>query len=178
MRMRLIPLGLVAGLGIACEPNVFHTTLKGVTTVQGNTAGGQLTAFPAIGSFTNLDFSQNQDFKAQRITKEQLRSVKVEAIRLRIQSPQEQDFDFLDELSFVARTPDDEVLVAERRGIRELALQAPNPELALDATGKELRPVVTAPQMSIVGRGKGRVPPQDTHLEAEVELRVEIELLQ
>lgn len=177
MRASLLLLGLVAGLSVACQPDVFHATLKGEATVKGSPLGGVLTAFPAIGSFTNLDFSQNQDFRAEGVTKDQVSSVRVEAISLRILSPSSQGFDFLDSIGFFARTSDAEAPIADRSDIPSLGLEPPNPELRLDVKPTELQPFITAPQMSIVTRGKGRLPPQDTHLEAQVTLRVQIKLL-
>lgn len=177
MRARFVLVGLVASLGVACQPDVFRTTLKGEATVKGSPLGGVLTAFPAIGSFTNLDFSQNQDFRAEGVTKDQVSSVRVEAISLRILSPSNQDFGFLDTIGFFARTSDAEAPIADRSDIASLGLKPPNPELALDVTSTELQPFIAAPQMSIVTRAKGRLPPQDTHLEAQVTLRVQIKLL-
>lgn len=160
---------------IGCQPNVFSMEVKGETTVQGAPSSGLLPiAFPAIGSFTNLDFDDSQEFQNQGITKEQVKSVKTEYVRLRILSPDTQDFSFLESIQFSARAGDNESLVAEKNDIGALNLPAPNPVLSLDVTGVELQPFVTAPSMSIVVRGSGRPPPQDTRIQAEVGLKVEI----
>jgi hypothetical protein len=178
MLARLPLLGLLVALAAGCNPNAFRTMLKGEATIRGNPLGGLLGAFPAIGSFTNIDFSQNQDFRSEGADKSQVSSVKVETLWLQIQSPSHQDFSFLESLSFFARASDDEVLIAERHAISSLGLEPPSPRLMLETQGAELQPYVTAPQMSIVVRGRGQAPPQDTRIEVGVTLRVELDLLQ
>jgi hypothetical protein len=162
---------------VGCEANVFPVEVKGETTIQGSALPDLLTAFPAVGSFSNIDFNQSQEFQNQGITKEQVKSVRTEYVRLRILSPDTQDFSFLQSIQFFARAGDTERLVAEKHDIDRLALPAPNPVLMLDVTSVELQPFVTAPSMSIVVRGSGSQPPQDTKIQAEVGLKVEIRLL-
>lgn len=159
-----------------CGANVFKTEVKGETTIQGDATGLQsvLGVFPGIGSFTNIDFNQNQDFKNQGISKDQVSSVKVESIQMRIADPSDQDFKFLETLEFFARTGDQEVLIASKTGIDTLNLVAPNPVLNMDIKDAELQPFVTAPSMTISVKGKGRTPTRDTRLEATVKLRVEV----
>lgn len=163
----------------ACQPNVFHTEVKGETVVEGDPSpfSNVLGAFPGVGSFTNLDFNQNQEFKNQGVTKDQVSSVQVDKVTLKIVSPNDQDFSFLEELEFFAKAGDQEVKVAGKGNIDGLGLLAPNPILELDVTGAELVDFVTAPSMSIIVRGNGRVPPQDVKLEATVGLRVEVKIL-
>ena len=159
-----------------CEPNVFFMEVKGDATVPGSSLPDLLTAFPAVGSFSNIDFNQSQEFQNQGITKDQVRSVRTEYVRLRIVSPDDQDFSFLQSIEFFARAGDTEVRVAEKHNIDTLGLSAPNPVLNLDVTGVELQPFVTAPSMSIIIRGNGRQPPQNTKIQAEVGLKVAIRL--
>lgn len=161
-----------------CGANVFKTEVKGETTISGDPTGlqGLISVFPAIGSFTNIDFNQNQDFKNQGVSKDQVESVKVESITLKIVTPADQDFGFLESLEFFAHAGDDEVQIASKSGINTLNLAAPNPVLNMDVKDAELQPFVTAPQMTISVKGKGRYPPRDTRLEATVRLRVEVKL--
>jgi hypothetical protein len=173
----LLPL-LGASLWLGCQPVSFTTTQKGETTLRGDPLGALIAAFPAIGSFTNLDLSANQDFKNENVRKEQVTSVRARAVRLKILSPPTQDFQFLENLAFYARTGDTEQRVAYKADINNLALPAPNPVLVMDLDSAELQPYVTAPSMSIVVRGKGHAPPQDTRLEASVTLEVHFKLTQ
>lgn len=164
---------------LACQPNVFPVEVNGETTVPGDPSPlpAVLNVFPAIGSFSNIDFNQSQEFQNQGVTKDQVNSVRMSFARIRIVSPDTQDYSFLQQLQFFARAGDEEVLVAEKFGIDQLGLQPPNPVLELEVKpDAELQPFVTAPSMSIVVRGNGRLPPQNTRLEATVGVNVEIKV--
>ncbi|MBX5482996.1 MAG: hypothetical protein IRZ16_14315 [Myxococcaceae bacterium] len=169
--------GLVAVALSACNPNVFPVEVQGETTIPGDPSPipGLLNAFPGIGSFANIDFNQTQEFQNQGVTKDQVRSVHVDHVQIRILSPETQDFSFLENLQFFASAADQELLVAEKFGIDKLGLKAPNPVLELDVKKDvDLAPFVTAEKMSIIVRGKGRMPPQETRLEATVGVNVEV----
>lgn len=163
----------------ACSPNVFPVEVKGETTIQGDPSPlpGLLSAFPNIGSFSNIDFNQSQEFQNQGVTKDQVSSVHVDHVDIKIVSPDTQDFSFLENLQFYASAADQEVLVAEKFGIDKQGLKAPNPVLKLDVKKDvDLAPFVTADKMSIIVRGKGRLPPQETRLEATVGVNVEVKI--
>lgn len=177
--IQLCVAALFLWLSACAEPlNVFHTEVKGETTVAGDPSplSTVLGAFPGVGSFTNIDFNENQEFKNQGVTKDQVNSVIVDSVQLKIVSPNDQDFAFLDTLEFFAKTGDQEVKVAGKSNIGSLGLRAPNPVLVLDVTEAELKDFVTAPSMNIIVRGNGRVPRQDVKLEATVGLRVEVKV--
>lgn len=163
----------------ACQPNVFPVEVKGETTIQGDPSPlpALFSVFPGIGSFSNIDFNQSQEFQNQGVTKDQVNSVRMSFARIRIVSPDDQDFSFLQQLQFFARAGDEEVLVAEKFGIDKMGLNAPNPVLDLEVKPEvELQPFVTAPTMNIVVRGNGRLPPRNTRLEATVGVDVEIKV--
>lgn len=172
----LIPLALSL---VGCEPGTFYTEVKGQTTLQGDPSplSNLLGTFEPIGSFTNMDFDSNTDFQNEGVTTDQVRNVSVTKFTLKIVSPSSQDFDFLEEISFFARVGESEVLIAEATEISSRGLSPPNPVLTLDVSGAELQPFVAAPAMSIVVRGSGRVPPQDTTLEAAATFRVRVQLV-
>src|SRR5688572_3163329 len=73
----------------------FETEVQGASTVKGNSLGGLLSAFPGISSFSNMDFSQSQDFKNQGVKKEDVKSVKMKSMTLKISSPSSANFDWL-----------------------------------------------------------------------------------
>jgi hypothetical protein len=174
----IIPV-LGAALLAGCEPGTFYTDVKGETTIDGDPTpiSTVLGTFPGIGSFTNMDFNANQDFQHQGVTVDQVSSVKVSALTLKITSPGTQGFDFLDEISFWAKVGSQESKVAEKTNITAMGLTAPNPVLSLDVTGAELQPFISAPTMSIIVKGRGRTPPQNTTLEAVARFKVDITLL-
>jgi hypothetical protein len=164
---------------IACSPASFTTELKGETTVPAGPPGVTtlLNAFPAIGSFAGLNFNENQDFKNQGVAKDQVSSVSPKSIELRLVAPDDADFGFLDTLEFFAKAGDQEKRFARKRDIAQLGLRAPNPVLKMDVEDVELQPFIAAPSMSIIVRGKGRMPEQEVRLQAIVLLNVELDLL-
>ncbi|RKG73780.1 hypothetical protein D7V88_35865 [Corallococcus terminator] len=172
---------VVAGLGlVACSPSSFTTQVQGEATVPANTTGAPtlLNAFPAISSFAALDFNENQDFKNRDVTKDEVTRVEVKSLSLKVLSPNDQGFDFLDSLEAVARAGDRESRFAGRDGIAGLGLNPPNPTLTLKADGSvDLRPYVAAPTMAIILRGSGRLPEREVRLQATVVLEVEGGLL-
>jgi hypothetical protein len=163
----------------ACGPLVIHTQVTSQTTIEGDSSplGALLDQFPGFAQFASMDFSTNQDLVNQGVTKENISSVTVTDVTLTIRSPQSQDFDFLDSLGFSAQAEGMTAKpVASRTGISALGLEAPNPTLALEVTGEELVDIVTAPEMSIQVDGSGRLPREDTQIDAVVRLRVEAHL--
>jgi hypothetical protein len=178
--MRLVSLLAAAGLGLAaCAPSSFITELKGESTVPAGPPGAttDLNAFPSISSFAGLDFDKNQDFKNQGVSKGDVTSAKVKSLTLKVLSPNDQDLTFLDSVEFFARAGDREERIARRQDISRLNLRPPNPVLTLDVDDTELQPFVSAPTMSIIVRGRGRMPERDVRLQAVVTLEVEGGLL-
>jgi hypothetical protein len=163
---------------LACAPASFDTELKGETTVPAGPPGGTtvLNAFPAIASFAGLDFNQNQDFKNQGVAKEDVSSVHPKSLELRLLSPSDADFSFLDTLEFFAKAGDKEARIARKQDISRLALSAPHPVLKMEVEDAELQPFVAAPSMSIIVRGKGRMPEQEVRLQVIVVLDVGVSL--
>lgn len=172
--LRLLP--LLALLLAACSGPTFTAEVKGEATVPGSPLGGLLDVFPAIGSFASMDFNENQDFKNQGVTKDQVSSAKLKHIKLQILAPADQDYSFLEQLEFYARTGNQEVLVAERQDIASLGLKAPNPVLEMSLKGVELQPYITAPSMSLTVRGRGRQPAREVRLQATVAVEVQVDL--
>jgi hypothetical protein len=169
-------LGLAALALCGCQLNSFHSTLVGETTVPGDASGAPLTSLPAFGSFSDLDFAENEDFVQNGVKPSEINSAKVTSLTLEIVSPATQGFSFLDEVSFYARAGDTLTLIAEKHDIPSLALTAPNPKLSLDVTGVDLTPFITGSSVALEVRGSGRTPPEDTQLRATVdfELRVNV----
>ncbi len=161
---------------MACGPIPFSTQLKGEAVIAGSPLGGVLNVFPQLGAFSNLDFDQNQDFKNNDATRARVKTMKVTAFSLRILSPTDQDFTFLDTIEFVVKSGDQEQKIAGKTGIRGLRLPAPNPTLTLDLVDVDLAAFVQSPTMTIISRGTGRQPTQDTRVEATVKFTVGVGL--
>lgn len=162
----------------ACAPTSFETELRGETTVPAGPEGitTLLNAFPAIGSFAGLDFNQNQDFQNQGVAKDEVTSARLKSLEMKLVSPSDADFGFLDTLEFFAKAGDREVRIARKQDIAQLGLRAPNPVLRMDLEDEELQPFIAAPSMSIIVRGRGRMPEKEVRLQAVVLLGVEVDL--
>ncbi|MFP2959805.1 hypothetical protein ACLEPN_18705 [Myxococcus sp. 1LA] len=178
--MRLVSLLAAASLGLsACASSSFITEVKGESTVPAGPPGDVtlLNGLPAISSFAGMDFDKNQDFKNQGIRKSEVTSVKVDSLTLKVLSPNDQDLTFLDSVEFYARVGDREERIASRLDVAQLDLRPPNPVLSLRVDNVELQPYVSAPSMSIIIRGRGRMPEREVRLQAVVKLQVETGLL-
>ncbi len=161
----------------ACGPLQFDTEVKGTTVVTGSTLGGLLGVFPGLSGFSNLDFTENQDFKNNQTQRDHVTSVRLTSLQVKVTSPSDGDFAFLDSLQVYVRAGDQESLVAEKTGVAALKLPAPNPVLTFDLLDLDLAKFVQQPTMGFLVRGKGRQPGRDTFLEATVKLRVQAKVL-
>ncbi|MFT3710729.1 MAG: hypothetical protein QM817_24155 [Archangium sp.] len=172
--MRLVAAAISFAVLAGCTPQInFNTELKGQTTVQGSPLGPVLSVFPQVGNFSNLNFDTNQDFKNNNADRFHVKSMKATAFTIKIVSPNNQDFSFLDSLEFAASAEGvAEKKVAGKTNIGSLGLAAPNPTLTLDLEDVELAPYVRANAFTISARGNGRQPSADTTLEANVKLTV------
>jgi len=173
-------LAAVVGLGLAaCAQSSFTTEVRGETTVPASVPGGgvELNAFPAISSLAGMDFDQNQDFKNQGISKGEVTSAKVDSLTLQVISPNDQDLSFLDTVEFFISAGDRETRIAWKQDVARSSPRPPNPTLSLNVADTELQPYVAAPSVSIIIRGKGRMPEREVRLRAVVRLEVETGLL-
>jgi hypothetical protein len=181
MTSRALPLVVIAICGsaaVGCDGNSIPVELSGQTTVAGDplSAGAALTRIPAIGSFSSIDLDKHPELKLQGVTRDGVQSLKVDHLQVKIVSPPDQGFDFLDEVRFFASSGNQETEVAGKSNISKLGLAPPHPVLVLEPTQVELRPFLAAPTLGLVVRGSGRVPPQDVRLEALVRMRVELKI--
>jgi hypothetical protein len=168
-RLLLICLAVAALPKCHCHPS-FHTNVTGQLIIPKNALPGVIDQVAPL--ITNIDFSQNQDFKNQGVSKNQVDSVVADSVTLRIDDPPTQDFRFLESLQIFAKTGNQQDKVAEKNSINQLNLPPPNPKLVLDTTGVELKPYVVADSMSIIVHGRGSFPDKDTTVTGVVTLHV------
>lgn len=159
-----------------CGNFTFTTQLKGEAAVQGSPLGGALNLFPQLGSFSNIDFDQNQDFKNNNANRDMVKETKVTSFTIRITSPSNQDFSFLESVEFAVKSGDGETVIARKSGVAALGLKAPNPTLVLDLPGEDISQHVRAERFTIISRANGRQPNQDVGLEATVKFLVGVGL--
>ena len=183
MKIQLAQIALVTSVlasASGCSTNAFDVTLRGSTTISGDasTAGDPLTRIPAFGSLASINFSASEEFRHYGVTKEGVQSLQLSQLTIQVINPGTQGFEFLDEVAFFAGDGTNEVLVAGKSGIAGLGLQPPNPLLSLEVVQSvELRDFLGAPAVSLTARGSGRVPPQNTTLQATATLRVVLKVI-
>ena len=160
----------------ACSGAGLPVSLQGEATIAGSSMGGALTVFPPIGGLAGLDFSAVPEMSSKGITRQQVRSATVQSASIRVLSPEDRDFMFLDSLQLVARSGDTETVFAEKLEIGSLPLGAPNPSFKLDVVSADISRQVAGATVSVVMRGKGLAPMRDVRLQVNVDVRVDAEM--
>ncbi len=166
MRSPLPVLALAAlALGAtACSPS-FDVHVSSKTTVQGSALGQLSQFFPpgAFAGFAGMDLSQTSDFKNAGISKDQVSSVKLKSLTLKIVSPSGATFDWLNSIKFNVTTdgqPTKEVA-------KDTSVSHSASSLSLAVDDVELAPYVTAPRMSLTTDANAVQPSEDTQIEAD-----------
>lgn len=168
--LALLLFTLQAGCGTSVY---FEAESTGSTTVEGSPFSSVLSAFPGMSSFSNMAVSDSQEFKNQGVTKEDVKSVKLKRLTLKVTTPTDADFAWLSSIKFYAEVDGKKELIAKKDGVDGLGLRAPNPQFDLDLLDTELKPYVVAPSMAITTEASGRLPPKDTTIEATVRFGVD-----
>ncbi len=169
-RLAVLSLALLSGCGTSIY--IEHTA-KGSSTVQGSPFGGVLNVFPALTGFSSIKLTDSQELKNQGVTKDDVKSVKVKKLTLRVASPNNGDFSWLQSIKFYAESNGRKDLIAQKEGVDKLGLKSPNPQFDCDLTDAELKPHVVAESMAITTEAVARVPSQDTTIEATVVLGID-----
>ncbi len=142
-------------------------------TIPGDPSRGPLD-FPPIPSLTNIDFSRNVDFRTIGVTKDQVTSVVAESVQMQITEPSTQDFRFLEDVQMVVRGAGQEAVIGRKSSVGRLNLPAPGPTLALEPTGAQLKPEISAVSTTILVRGSGTMPPLDVSITVTIEMQCEL----
>ncbi len=122
--------------------------------------------------FADMEFSTAQEFKNQGVAPNDVDSIKLRALSLKVVSPPGQDLTFLESVEFFA----------EAEGKAKVSVAKGGPfakgvaSLALTMTNVELKPYVVAPKMSLTAAVKGHQPNQTTKIEATAVLRVDVDV--
>ena len=171
MSTRLAALLLLAS---ACGPVTVTTELSGDGTVNAAAMmAAPLTMLPQIASLTGLDLDTNRDLKAAGVVKASLTSMKVQQATIAITSPVNQDFSFLDTVQLVARTGENEALVAQKKAVSSAAPKGPKPILTLDLVDVQLVEFARASTLTVVMRGTGRQPTSDVRVHVTLKVAFE-----
>jgi hypothetical protein len=161
---------LLLALATCDSVDNFTISEKSQTMIEGKSALQTVLGNVGFGQFLDLDITQNATLKNQGVSKDQIDAVHVTRLTLAIQTPAGEDFTFLTSLEFF--------VTAQGLEKKRIASGGPFPEgtsridLMLDDV--DLQPYVVAPSMDITTEARGQPPDQDTTIEAEIELDVDV----
>lgn len=140
------------------------------TTVSGASILEQLAGDLGFDDLATFDVTENETLANQGVTKNQIDSVTISTLSLRVLSPMDGDFTFLDSLEFFVSSGD---MQTER-----IASGGPfamgDSEVFMNIDMVELVPYATADSMMITTQVEGRRPDQETQIEARIELLVDV----
>ena len=148
----------------ACDPQVsFPVTIEGSTVVESVGIIGGFLGDISFGNLGGLDFDASQEFENNDARKENIRSLKVRSIEMSASDPEDANFDWLENIEFIAGAPDNpDIQVASGEpgnGVTSFQLQIADEELAEYAKSD---------RFSISTEGNGSPPPDDTTVDVTV----------
>ena len=165
-----LPLTL-AVFSLACgRLDTFTIERTAQTTVPGASILEQLAGDIGFEDLATFDVTDDETLANQGVTKNQIDSVTISTLSLRVVSPMSGDFTFLDRLEFFVSSP----------GLQEKRIAAGGPfamgdnEVFMTLDMVELAPYATADSMKISTQVEGRRPDEETQIEARIELLVDV----
>lgn len=165
--MGLVAAGVMGGpLFPGCQELLTFDVVKTAqTTVPGSDLLGDLltVSFPEFATF---DVTSTDEFQNQGITAEDIDSVKIDSIILRVVSPDEQDLDFFDAITFYVEAEG----LERTRLATHTTFEAGVREVTIVPDDVELRDYVVSETMAITTDVSARQPPEDTVLEAKISM--------
>ena len=174
MRVSWIKWVLAGGLlvAISCRSlDTFDVHESSSAVVTGGTALEQLVGDAGFGGFVGFDISQNETIKNRGVERHEIDSVRLRSLRLTVTDPPSgQDLSFLDEVRFYVSAEGLEPRLIADGG----PFAAGTTTTLLNIKDVELAPYVAAPQMDITAEVSGNRPQQDTTVQADVAMMVDV----
>lgn len=164
-------LGLTILLSTCSGIDNFDIEESSTSTIPAGSPLEQVLGNLGFGNFLNLDITQNQTLQNQGVTKDQIDSVHITKLTLRITSPASgQDFTFISSLKFYVGSEGLERALIASGG------PFPSGASTIDLTVEnvDLAPYVAAPSLDITTEANGRRPNQETTVEATIDLDVDV----
>jgi hypothetical protein len=148
-------------------------TKSASSTVQGTGALGGLGSSLGFDGFNNIDVSDDESFKNQGYSRNEIDSVKLKELTLDITAPPSGvDFTFIKSIKFYASSPNlAKVLIASGGPFTAGARS-----VGLDVEDQELVDYATADSMTVTSEVNGTAPSQDTTVKATLKLDVDVNI--
>lgn len=169
-QQRLTLITLLASLllaGCSALPLPINVHLTDSTSVERGTALEQVIGGMEFANFAALDISQSQELQNLYVGKSAIKSARVKILELSVLEPAEQNFDFIQEMSFFVEA---EGQPAQRIAHREVPRNARFFRFEIDEV--DLTPYIMAETMQITTKVKGRRPDHDTRIGSRLVIQV------
>ena len=147
----------------------FDITRSAETVIKGSLLSQVLSSLGFAG-LSDMQLSNSAEMKNQGVKPNQIDSVRLKLMRLRVKSPAGQDLTFFKSIQFFAESQGLEKKLVAKGG----PFAAGATQVDLQLVDADLKAYVTAPSMSLTTAVDGHPPPQDTTIEATVTLRVDV----
>lgn len=169
-RKRLVMAGVALGVVTCGSLDTFAVSESSQATIPPGGLVEQLAGDVGFGDFVKFDITDSRQLQNQGVTRDQIDSVRVDALRLEVLSPQGGDLSFLENLEFFVEAPGEER--------RRIAYGGPFPQgqstVSLELDDVELAPYAAAESMTITTSVEGTRPDEETTVEATIELMVDV----
>lgn len=148
-------------------------TKSASSTIQGAGPLGGLGSTLGFDGFSDIDVSDDQTFKNQGYSRNEIDSVKLHELKLEITSPASGgDFTFIDSIEFYASAPNQPKVLIARGG----PFTSNERTVGLEVEDVELVDYATAASMTITSEVEGSAPSQTTTVKATVSFDVDVNI--
>ena len=159
--------GIVFFLGCEALPFEFDVPVQSSTTIEKGTLLEMVIGDFGFSDLTTFDISNTQQFKNNNAQKDQVVTAKMTKLTLSITEPADQNFDFLDSITFyVAATGEEKTKIASKtisKGVRTFELELEEVDLAK---------FIKKDSISITTDVKGRRPSKNTTVKIDANFRI------
>jgi len=152
----------------ACNPSItFDVDIAGSGTIKAGGLLDKLLEDFGLGEFQNVDFSTTQEFKNNDVRREHVTKASLVSLQFKIESPADQNFDFLEKVEFYVEAPGlDKVLVASK------TVPKGSKEFSFDVNAVDLGPYIRKERVSFTTEATGRNPTEDTKIQVSAKFSV------
>lgn len=150
----------------------FDVDSSGQSTIPGSPTGGLLPSLPGFSGFSDLSFSQSQQFQNNNTNKDHISECHLTKLTLKVVSPANANLGFLDQIDFFIQAPNlPQVHIA---GLKPVPAAA-TADLTLDNV--DVAAYAKSNSFSITTTASGHSPASNTTLQADLRLHVNASLL-
>ncbi len=169
----LMPVSLSLSCSSIASMDTIQVVQHSRATVPAGTVLGSVLNQIGFSGLVSMDLENSEEFRNRGVKKNQIRSVRLRRLTLEVvEPPENQDLTFLDSLSFHLEAQG----LPRRRVAHGGSFPTGLRKASLKRDGVEWTPYATAPSMTVISQTKGRLPEQETVVEVEVTLDVEVDL--